>query len=244
MFNKLYKQSHQLLLDFMRKHHSDIPVSIQNDINSLVGQVILICTEIYKANLLKLKYNLDIDMTSSVNNQDPAGSYIQKYLPCEVCGNVRVANKCHIIPRNDGGNDDPDNILTLCANHHHLFDRYKLTETEWKAIKWDNRAPKIREYAYKVAYPRHQMYWKYHVPYRVCECGGQDFEISLSERPAKRFGSTVYFPGSIDNSFKCKACGVEYVDCKYKDYEFEWWQNWVIEKARNESSDSAEKVTK
>jgi len=228
MFNKLYNQSHQLLLDFMRKHHNNISVSIQNDINSLVGSIILVCMEIYKANLLKEKYNLDIDMSSSVDNQDPSGLFILKYLPCEVCGDVRVAHKCHIIPRNDGGNDNPDNMLTLCANHHHLFDRYKLTEAEWKAIKWDRRPPQIREYADKVRYPRHQMYWKYQIPHRVCECGGQDFEISLSEKPAES-----YFPGSVENSFKCKACGAEYVDCKYKDHEFEWWQNWVIEKVKN-----------
>jgi 5-methylcytosine-specific restriction endonuclease McrA len=73
---------------------------------------------------------------------------------CEVCGDDRVLNIAHIIPRAAGGPDEAWNLIRLCANHHYLFDNMKLNEQEWSSINWESKDP--RAYAYVVKHhPRY-----------------------------------------------------------------------------------------
>jgi len=64
---------------------------------------------------------------------------------CEICGNSRFTEKCHIIPRfidpwtknrtYKGKTLQEINILHLCPNHHKYLDRGTLTQDEWSAIR-------------------------------------------------------------------------------------------------------------
>jgi len=60
-------------------------------------------------------------------------SYAQRP-PCEICGEHRKVEFCHIIPRQIGGSDRETNILYLCATHHSCFDKGALSKEEWDAI--------------------------------------------------------------------------------------------------------------
>jgi predicted restriction endonuclease len=42
---------------------------------------------------------------------------------CVVCSFDEVVEVHHIVPRREGGSDDPDNVVVLCPNHHALADR-------------------------------------------------------------------------------------------------------------------------
>ncbi|RKY83098.1 hypothetical protein DRQ11_13555 [candidate division KSB1 bacterium] len=65
---------------------------------------------------------------------------------CEVCGDRRVLNIAHIIPREAGGPDEAWNLMRLCANHHYLFDNMQLTEMEWNSIDWKSKDRRAYEY--------------------------------------------------------------------------------------------------
>lgn len=34
-------------------------------------------------------------------------------------------------------------------------------------------------------------------------------------------------PGYVVKKMKCKLCGKEHVQVKFKDMEYEWWQDWL-----------------
>jgi len=89
--------------------------------------------------------------------------YTKKFLDkaCEVCGNTRVLNIAHIIPREDGGKDEEWNFMRLCANHHYLFDQGKLTKEEWDKIDWKKKNSIVRNYALNVRKKAHEHFWKY-----------------------------------------------------------------------------------
>lgn len=64
---------------------------------------------------------------------------------CVICGFDRVVDRCHIIPRRVIGGiigfeklasfAPSRNLITLCKNHHVLFDSQKLTDEEWQMIR-------------------------------------------------------------------------------------------------------------
>lgn len=88
-------------------------------------------------------------------------SYAEKFSrhKCEVCGDTRVLNIAHIIPRADGGPDEEWNLMRLCANHHYLFDEHKLTEQEWACINWTSKDPRARDYAMSHHLPFQLHHW-------------------------------------------------------------------------------------
>ena len=78
---------------------------------------------------------------------------------CEVCGDTRVLNIAHIIPRADNGPDEEWNLMRLCADHHYLFDLGLLTETEWYSIDWASKDSRAQTYALEHRLPTHD-WWK------------------------------------------------------------------------------------
>ena len=81
-------------------------------------------------------------------------------VPCEICGDNRSTDKCHIIPRSLGGTIDSDNILVLCPTHHRLFDRFMLSKAEFASIKWELKSKASQYYVEKVTLPRIKQFWK------------------------------------------------------------------------------------
>lgn len=49
---------------------------------------------------------------------------------CIVCGFDRLIEYAHIIPMKLGGKSNKQNLLPMCPNHHNLFDRGLLNESE------------------------------------------------------------------------------------------------------------------
>lgn len=79
---------------------------------------------------------------------------------CAVCGDRRVLNIAHIIPRAANGPDEEWNLMRLCANHHYLFDNSKLTRQEWDSIAWGELDSRARDYVNENQYVAHLSYWR------------------------------------------------------------------------------------
>jgi len=79
---------------------------------------------------------------------------------CEVCGDSRVLNIAHIIPRAGGGPDEEWNLMRLCANHHYLFDNMKLTQGEWDSINWALKDQRTRDYIETHQLSAHRRFWQ------------------------------------------------------------------------------------
>ena len=62
------------------------------------------------------------------------GNIKNRNVPCEICGENRSIDRCHIIPTKLGGSAMADNILFLCPTHHRLLDRFMLSKAEWTVI--------------------------------------------------------------------------------------------------------------
>ena len=171
-FNKFYSAILPILRDHSRELYRLSRIEI------LAGRIALKCFDVYRRSILKDKHNLDIDLTKTDIFAVPGATLSKKVTPCEICGESRVLHLCHIIPRSLGGNSAPENLLTLCANHHHLFDRHILTADEWKAINWEYKVDHVKKYAFSVRYKHHVMGWNYKFPgIPGCGCGSVDFSI-------------------------------------------------------------------
>lgn len=79
--------------------------------------------------------------------------------PCEICGENRSIDRCHIIPNNIGGKLENHNILYLCPTHHRLFDRFVLTKDEWDKIDWGKKGRASSNFAYYVLKPKMEEFW-------------------------------------------------------------------------------------
>lgn len=226
--NKFYPKVQPMLMSFFRENNQLLPEKIQNSIQELFNEVLMRVADIYRKEILRDKFDLNIDLTKYPQwDENPGQSFIQRFNPCEVCGQVRVLHQCHIIPRNHGGADKADNYVTLCANHHHLFDRHKLSREEWDRIDWSSKSEESRIYVNKVRLPRQEMFWKHFTAVIAgCKCGNSDFTIEYKVDA----GDGKYIPESLNKSLICKACGLEYSDSNFYGDEFQWWWGYVKNK--------------
>lgn len=63
---------------------------------------------------------------------------------CQVCGESRALDYCHIVPASEGGPVAEDNCLVLCPTHHRLFDNDSLAPDERRMIARKINAAKRR----------------------------------------------------------------------------------------------------
>ncbi len=87
------------------------------------------------------------------------GEIKNRNIPCEICGENRSTDRCHIIPSKLGGTAQENNILILCPTHHRLFDRFMLSKAEWTIIDWDRKSKISKKYAYSVTLEAHRVFW-------------------------------------------------------------------------------------
>lgn len=89
-----------------------------------------------------------------------SGSVNKQNIPCQICGENRVAEVCHIIPSRIGGTLKIDNTLFLCPTHHSLFDRGMVSRDEWNKIDWSIKSKKSQLYVSKVLKVVQEKFWK------------------------------------------------------------------------------------
>lgn len=109
------------------------------------------------------------------------GEIKNRNIPCEVCGENRSIDRCHIIPSKFGGGGGPDNILFLCPTHHRLLDRFMLSKAEWAIIDWERKSVPSQNYASSVILEAHKVFWT------KMDGGGEPEKIRLYEINEKAF---------------------------------------------------------
>ena len=82
-----------------------------------------------------------------------------QHVPCEVCGENRAIDRCHIIPSMLGGAKSDANTIYLCPTHHRLFDRCLLGKAEWEEIDFSRKSKASANYAYYVLRPALEKHW-------------------------------------------------------------------------------------
>lgn len=232
VFHKFYNR----LKPLAEKRIKDRNLSAESAslVDSIADDIVFAAVEIYRRDIMKDKHGLDLDLTKYAELDDDAGeSFKQRFTSCEICGQTRTVQQCHIIPRSSGGANKTSNYLILCANHHHLFDHYRLTKFEWDKIKWSEKAEESGEYAKAVRLPRQEIHWK-HIEggkYAIegCSCGNMEFKISFIQEE----GDGKYVPACLQRVLTCQVCGNEYGNSFFQGYEYEWWWQFILEKARN-----------
>lgn len=120
---------------------------------------------IYRAFYIELenreykKNDKDLLMSNNANIVHE-GVIKQRNIPCEVCGENRSIDRCHIIPAQLGGTKTNPNLLYLCPTHHRLFDRFMLTEEEWNRIDWLKKDKESQQYTTLITLEAMKKFWK------------------------------------------------------------------------------------
>lgn len=119
---------------------------------------------IYKAFYLELENRpFNSEFSNSISRLKAEirweGKILNRNIPCEICGENRSVDKCHIIPAKDKGMKNDPNILYLCPTHHRLFDRFMLTKAEWAQIDWSRKSLPSQEFIQKVTFEAHRVFW-------------------------------------------------------------------------------------
>lgn len=113
------------------------------------------------------------DMSKIWASVKTAGVIRNRNLPCEICGENRRTEKCHIIPKALGGTTIEGNILILCPTHHSLLDSHMLSEAEWNRINWSRKREVSQLWAIKVLHVGHATFWQKQSP--SCALTALDF---------------------------------------------------------------------
>jgi len=230
VFNKFYTRLQPLLEK--ESANGKIPADSYGVVAGVVHKIILEATEIYARDIMKDKFGLSVDLSGKqIANGKPDENFTCKFRACEICAQARIVHKCHIIPKCYGGPDSSDNYIILCANHHYLFDKGRLSQKEWDKIDWYHKSPEAQEFVQNVMLPRQKMYWEYGSTCRAsgCSCGSADFDLRFEEEP----GDGRYKIPSLTRYLVCKTCGESYCESFFTGYEFEWWWAFVVEKYKS-----------
>ena len=113
-------------------------MNLHNLIIDLRNEMYLTISEIYQGLAVRLKYGLDI----IPERREPRKEffiYKSETEPCAICGENRIVQKCHVIPKECDGSDSEKNVIYLCPTHHELFDKNLLTKEELEKIKLVNK---------------------------------------------------------------------------------------------------------
>ncbi len=172
-------------------HPNNLVVNLRNEMYCIID-------EIYQQLSIEIKHNAKIKPTKrkALIHQNENSNELNNQQPCTICGEKRVINRCHIIPRENGGSNSEDNMIYLCPTHHFLFDQGRLSEEEFNKIDISDKAKDSIEYFDKIICNQHKMYWKYNViKFPGCNCGSLVFKPDVYQNG--RFISAV---------LKCKNC--------------------------------------
>lgn len=170
MYGKFYhdtyefrEQLHRLFNEFLERH-SELGMCTHNEIVQVRNQVIALLESWVGSKKIQNRLGVEIPLHAVPPSTESflekqARSREKSYGPCEICGENRISDFCHIVPRSEGGPNDERNYVYLCPNHHHLFDNNRLSEKEWGKIDFSKKLEVAREYAQKVRLPLLQGFW-------------------------------------------------------------------------------------
>lgn len=131
----------------------DSSVTMNSLLDKLQREIKIKMKEWYLENILGEDISLGLMFGDKVDlPPETISLFLEKQ--CAVCGDTRIFNIAHIIPRHLKGSDNTDNLLRLCANHHFMFDQKQLSEEQLKRIDWSSKNPKSIKYAedlYKIS---------------------------------------------------------------------------------------------
>ncbi len=152
------------LAEVVEKHRGIItrklPIthSLNNEMINLRNEIFALLQSWIGQKVFESKFGIRIPLSSTtlsledyVNRQQRSKNDI--YDPCEVCGERRITDYCHIVPRMMGGPSAEENYLYLCPTHHHLFDSRRLSPEEWKILDFSSRSASAQAYAKKYLEP-------------------------------------------------------------------------------------------
>lgn len=79
---------------------------------------------------------------------------------CEICGDNRVVDRCHIVPNRMGAGLSLDNMFTLCPTHHRLLDEGMLSKEEFSKLNISDKSADAKKYFKRVIEPNMIIFWK------------------------------------------------------------------------------------
>jgi len=175
--------------------------SSDNNINNLLvdlrNELRHVIDEIYQQLSIQVTHDIVIEPTKRKLLYNPS---IPDEQACQICGEKRAVDRCHIIPREHGGDIDAGNMIYLCPMHHHLFDHCELSNDEFNKIVLKDKAEDSVEYFKTVYRPYHQMMTLLgHVPNNGCSCGFHNLGLDV-----------VVQDNYACTCFICKGCKKKY----------------------------------
>jgi hypothetical protein len=136
-------------------------ISINNQIVDLRNRVLALFLSWIGSKKIEQKFGIEIPLHSrTLSLQSYFERQNKRYRKCEVGGEDRITNWCHILPSSEGGPSHPSNYVYLCPTHHHLFDHNRLAKEEGEKLDFSKKLKAAREYVEKVRLPLLKKFWK------------------------------------------------------------------------------------
>lgn len=187
LFNAYREKINKIEFDYRL---NNLFVDLRNEAESIID-------EIYQYLSIQLRHKLIIPPTRRkiiIDSTKP------KNQSCQICGERRAIDKCHIIPRESGGDDDAGNMIYLCLTHHHLFDHCELSNEEFNKITLVNKKEDSFEYFNTIYKLYHQIINLLGtVPNSGCLCGVHSLGFGV-----------VINDNYVCTCFMCRGCKKKY----------------------------------
>ena len=140
---------------------SDVPKACE-ELDKLFEKVVGTFEDWYKKEILGKKNKIPLRIQIVPEIRLGVSKKISRHFEghvCAICGENRVLTVAHIIPRAEKGKDDLSNLMRLCANHHYLFDNYKLSRNDWAKLDFRSSPLLVVNYVNSVRYKRQEIFW-------------------------------------------------------------------------------------
>ena len=145
-------------------------------------------------------YGIELKKHSKIGRYKPRAALIIDKA-CEICGENRTINFCHIIHREHGGRYYETNHIYLCPTHHFLFDQARLSRQEFAKIAISDKPEDVVEFFHKIHHTRHQLFWEYGTnKLNGCRCGSLKFD----------YDTTIKTGSSVQICLRCINCGLKW----------------------------------
>lgn len=139
---------------------SKLPIThpLINEMIDMRNEIVALLRSWIGQKIIESRFGVTIPLSSATfsiesHKKRQQRSITEEYEPCEICGEKRITNYCHIVPRMMGGPSVEENYLYLCPTHHHLFDGSRLSPEEWAKIDFSSKSASAQAFAKKIIEP-------------------------------------------------------------------------------------------